>query len=202
MYSGTDKKRFMTFGQFQKIIDETSVSFELQLEGGEPLLHPQFFLFLEYAISYGRCNKINVLTNGFLLQNAFVKRILDFSHWNEIPVEFKVSVNYWLMQQDPEHLQKLANLAFALAWNPRVSLRLNVRKRKTKDEWIDEEIAKLHLSNISNSFYLQSYGKMSGSTEYDGPVIVQNIEEWEIYASDGTSFGQDLVARSEYEGKL
>ena len=134
MYSGTDKTRFMTFGQFQKIIDETSVSFELQLEGGEPLLHPMFFLFLEYAISTGRCNKINILTNGFLLQDAFVKRIIDFSHWNEISVELKVSVNYWLLQQMPDHLQKLANLAFALAWNPTVSLRLNVRKRKNKED--------------------------------------------------------------------
>ena len=41
--------------------------------------------------------------------------------------------------------------------------------------------------------------KLKGSPAYAGPVIVQNISNWELYASDGTCFGQDLVARSEYE---
>ena len=36
----------------------------------------------------------------------------------------------------------------------------------------------------------------------DKPVIVQNIDKWFVYASDGTCFGQDLIARSDYEEKL
>ena len=75
---------------------------------------------------------------------------------------------------------------------------MNTRKRKD-DEWIDDEIAKYNMANINNSFYLQSYGKMTGDKNYDGVVIVQNIENWKVYSVDGQCFGTDLVARSEHE---
>lgn len=63
MYSGTDKDDFMTFDTFKSIIDNFDKEFELQLEGGEPLLHKQLYLFIEYAISTNRCKKIIILTN-------------------------------------------------------------------------------------------------------------------------------------------
>ena len=43
MYSNERNSRFITFEQYKKIIDSTKQSFELQLEGGEPLLHPKIF---------------------------------------------------------------------------------------------------------------------------------------------------------------
>lgn len=55
------------------------------------------------------------------------------------------------------------------------------------------------LKEISNIFYLQSYGKYENEKGYSKPVIVQNIDDWFIYACDGTCFGKDLVARSDYE---
>ena len=127
----------MTFDAFKRIVDETDGSFELQLEGGEPLLNKNLFLFLEYAVSTNRCKKIILLTNGILLEEH-MNRLIDFSSWNQILLE-------------------------------------------------------------SNVFYLQSYGKLKDSEEYEKPIIVQNIEDWSLYASDGKCFGQDLIARSEYE---
>lgn len=51
MYSGTDNRLDMTFDTFKKIVDDTgSEIFELQLEGGEPLIFGNLYLFIEYAI--------------------------------------------------------------------------------------------------------------------------------------------------------
>ena len=69
MYSGKEKNTFMGFENFKEIIDRHSDDFELQLEGGEPLLHPFMFLLLWYAYSTGRCKKIIILTNGKLVED-------------------------------------------------------------------------------------------------------------------------------------
>lgn len=200
MYSGTDKDRFISFEQFQNIIDNCKDNFELQLEGGEPLLHKDIFLFIEYAIHTNRCTKIIVLTNGYLLEQ-YMKRFIDIANWYKILIEFKVSINYWLLQETKNnninHLQKLNHLVFATEFIPNINILFNVRKR-IEDDWIEEELKKYKLFEKSNIFYLQSYGKLTNS-KYDKPIIVQNIDNWFVYASDGTCFEQDLVARSEYE---
>lgn len=197
MYSDQNKNRFITFEQFQKIIDNCKDEFELQLEGGEPLLHKDIFLFIEYAISTNRCKKVIILTNSFLL-NKYLKRFINIANWNQILFEFKISINYWLMQQKKDFLDNLNKLNFAIEYIPYINFIFNVRKRK-KDDWIEDELKKYKLFEKSNIFYFQSYGKLKDS-DYEKPIIVQNINNWFLYASDGTCFNQDLIARSEYEG--
>lgn len=199
MYSSPQKTTFMPFETFKSIIDNCIGNFELQLEGGEPLLSDKLYLFIEYAISTGRCTKVIILTNGILL-GKHIDRLLMISKAYSIQFELKISVNYWLLQKHPGHLKKVSDWAFATKYIPTLSIILNIRKRK-EDEWIDKEVEDYGLKSISNSYYFQSYGKLSDS-EYDKPVIVQNIDNWRIYASDGTEFGQDLIARSEYEKGL
>ena len=199
MYSGTGKSSFLSFDAFKKIIDDTENEFELQLEGGEPLLHKDIFLFMEYAISTGRCKKIIILSNGILLQD-YIKRFIDIAVWNDIKLEFKVSINYHLLQTSFRHLEKLGRLLFATQYIENIDFVFNVRKR-FEDTQIEDEIRRYGLYDKSNIFYLQSYGKLSDS-KYEKPVIVQNIENWRIYASDGKCFEQDLIARSEHEKDL
>lgn len=199
MYSGTNKHNFITFEQYQKIIDSCDEQFELQLEGGEPLLHKDIFLFIEYAIHTGRCMKIIILSNGILLEK-FLKRFIHIANWNSIPIEFKVSINYWLLKEYPNHLNTMAQIAFSIEFLEYMNIIFNVRKR-TEDDWIEDELKKFKLFDKSNIFYLQSYGKMKNS-QYEKPIIVQNIQNWAIYASDGKCFEQDLIARSEYENSL
>lgn len=196
MYSGTEKNRFITFEQYKNIIDLSKGPIELQLEGGEPLLHNDIFLFIEYAISTKRCTKVIILTNGILLEK-YMKRFIDIANWNNILFEFKVSINYWLIKENKNHLFMLNKMIFATDFIENINIVLNVRKR-FEDEWIEKELEKYRLKEHSNIYYLQSYGKMTNS-EYDKPIIVQNIDNWRIYASDGTCFNQDLIARSEYE---
>ena len=198
MYSGTDKSRFMEFDTYRNILDSCEGEFEVQLEGGEPLIHSELYRFAEYAASTGRCRKIIILTNGLELEKH-MDRLAGISKRSGIPLELKISVNYWLMQADKNHLGKLKELIRKAGMTDTVSIKLNVRKRASGDEDIDKELEKYGLLSCSNIYYLQSYGKLKGSPEYEGPVIVQNISNWGLYASDGTFFGQDLVARSEYE---
>ena len=103
MYSGTDKNTFMNFETFKRIIDDCKGKFELQLEGGEPILNKDIFLFMEYAISTNRCLKIIILSNGIEL-HKYMKRFIDIANWNKILIEFKISINYWLIKVEKDFL--------------------------------------------------------------------------------------------------
>ena len=172
MWSDSSKHTFMDFDTFKKIIDEKKEKFELQLEGGEPLLHKDMYLFMEYAKSTGRCVKIIILTNGILL-DKHLKRLVEFHKNYQIPILIKISANYWLYKMDPLSLDKLKDYYLATKYIDGIEIKLNVRLRHEDEK-----------------------------TEYDKPVIVQNIDDWFIYACDGTCFNKDLIARSNYEKEL
>lgn len=99
MYSGKTGFSDMGFETYREIINDCNKEFELQLEGGEPLLHPDLYLFLEYARSTGRCRKILILTNGLLL-SEHIRRLVLFCEVYKIPLELKISINYWLIRED------------------------------------------------------------------------------------------------------
>ena len=199
MYSSRSNSREMDFDTYKKIIDSCDKEFELQLEGGEPLLHPDLYLFMEYARYTKRCKKILILTNGILLEQH-IKRLVMFTDQYKIPLEIKVSINYWLLKENSGHLEQIKYLLFSTEFIPDITMVCNVRLRNQGDEELRRKVEgdKL-LSRYSNIYYLQSYGRLLSDDTYLKPVIVQNIEEFELFASDGTSFGTDLIARSEYE---
>ena len=199
MYSGKEKNTFIKFNVFKYIIDGKDDDFELQLEGGEPLLHPFVFLFMWYAYSTGRCKKIIILTNGKLIED-YLEEVIRFMSRTRIPVEIKMSINYWLYKENPHIFKQARDLYCSTEFVDGISVIFNVRMRHG-DEWIIDLLKENKIYEESNVFYLQSYGKMMG-TEYEKPVIVQNIDDWFIYSCDGKCFSKDLIARSEYEKGL
>jgi len=200
MYSGKDKGTYMDQATFRGIVDNVEGIFELQLEGGEPLCHKEMTEFIEYGISTGRCSRVIILTNGVRLPEYFNK-IKTIVESYKIEVLIKISINYYILQREPNHMEIIRDLYCESKSIDGLDIWCNVRKRKQGDENIEEELANYGLRDISNVFYLQSYGRLTGS-DYDAPVIVQNIENWKIYASDGSCFGTDLIGRSEYEKGL
>lgn len=200
MWSDSTKHTFMSFDTFKEIIDSKNDDFELQLEGGEPLLHKDLYLFIEYARSTNRLKKIIILTNGILL-NKHLNRLVDLNKYYKIPILIKMSVNYWLYNMDNNLLDKALDYHLATEFIDGVDIHLNVRLRK-QDDWLSNLIKERKLDNISNIFYLQRYGKYENETEYELPVIVQNIDNWFIYACDGKCFDKDLIKRSNYERDL
>ncbi len=200
MWSSSEKSRFMSYEEFKEIIDSKENLFELQIEGGEPLLHKFMYQFLKYATNTGRCLKIIILTNGFLL-DKHLKHLIEFGKSNKIPIVIKISVNYWLYDIDNDIVQKCRKFYDLTKENSNFNIILNVRLRH-EDNWIVKLIEQAGLKDISNIFYLQSYGRYENKTEYAKPIIVQNIEDWFVYACDGKCFGKDLIARSNYERRL
>ena len=199
MYSGKEKNTFMDFNVFKYIIDGKDDDFELQLEGGEPLLHPFMFLFMWYAHSTGRCKKIIILTNGKLISD-YLEEIISFMDRARIQIEIKMSINYWLYSENPHIFKQASDLYLSTEFVDGISVKFNVRMRH-RDEWIIDLLKENKIYKQSNVFYLQSYGRMTG-TDYEKPVIVQNIDDWFVYSCDGKCFGKDLIARSEYEKGL
>lgn len=208
MFSSPSKNTFMDFETYKNIIDTCDDTFELQLEGGEPLLHKNIFLFLEYAVSTNRCTKVIILTNGLIVSesNDMLKRFVDFSVFHDIRLEFKISINNYLAKVyaknngDDENIYKaMGTFAFAVKYIDSVAIKFNVRCTHENKSDIERMLEKYQLTNQSNVFYLQSYGKMKDDDSYEKPIIVQNISNWRIYSADGTCFGQDLIARSEHE---
>ena len=200
MWSDSTKKTFLSFDTYKNIIDSTSEDFELQLEGGEPLLHKDLYLFMEYARSTGRLKKIIILTNGFLLDEN-LGRIVNFHKYYKIPILIKMSLNYWLHNIAPNSLDKARDYYLSTEFIDGFDFKLNVRLRHN-DEWVRKIIQEKNLEKISNIFYLQSYGKYENEKEYDKPIIVENIDDWFIYSCDGKCFHKDLIARSNHERNL
>ena len=199
MYSGKYKNTFIDFNDFKQIVDSHGEDFELQLEGGEPLLHPFMLLFMWYAHSTGRCKKIIILTNGKLISD-YLEEIISFMDRARIQIEIKMSINYWLYSENPHIFKQARDLHCATEFVDGISVKFNARMRHG-DEWIVDRLKEYKIYDQSNVFYLQSYGRMTG-TDYEKPVIVQNIDDWFVYSCDGKCFGKDLIARSEYEKGL
>lgn len=201
MYSSEKKSTYISFEKFKEIIDNTDDEIELQLEGGEPLLHEDFYLFLEYANHVKKVKKIIILTNGFLL-DKHLHRIVEFHKNYNIKISIKISINYWLIGLNDQHIDCCQRFFYATEFIPDFEIKFNVRLRNSGDDWITEKLKEKGIFHCSNIFHLQSYGKWSKRDDYNKPVIVQNIENWFVYACDGTCFGQDLITRSEYEKTL
>lgn len=200
MWSDSSKNRFITFEEFKEIIDSKKEDFELQLEGGEPLMHKDMYLFMEYARSTQRCKKIIILTNGILL-DEHLPRLVDFHKNYKIPILIKMSINYWLYRLDKTSLDKALNYYYDVEFIDGVDIVFNVRLRH-EDNWLKDLLEEKSLTSHSNIFFLQSYGKFEDQDEYEKPIIVQNIDDWFIYSCDGKCFGKDLIARSNYEKEL
>lgn len=199
MYSSSKKTTFLDFDKYKEIIDKYNEDFELQFDGGEPLLCESLYLFLYYAYNTKRCKKIIITTNGILL-NEHLERIIDFANYSKITVCVKPSINYWLIEKDNELIKKCRDLYYAVEFVSYFEIIFNVRLRKN-DDWIIDELKKYRIYDKSNVFYLQSYGRLTNS-DYEKPFINKNINWFELYSCDGECFGTDLIARSEYEKEL
>ena len=101
----------MDFETFKKIIDTYDTGYELQLEGGEPLLNENLYLFMYYAAATSRCKKIVISTNGKILNNH-LQRLVDFAAHAKIKVLIKMSINYYLYNEDNDIIKKRKRFIF------------------------------------------------------------------------------------------
>lgn len=188
---------WLTLEQFQASLPKEG-AFQVQLEGGEPTIHPLFWDFVRMAREHPGCVHLVVCTNGVVLPRDEGK----FKQWIErlgTPLTLKLSLNHHLLDRDPGLVKLAGSLRkiFTELGDERL-LVLNVRLRRgyeQDDLRVRLAVEQAGLMPISNIFYLQRYGFASGEAEWDLPAPVS--DRFTLVNPDGQVFGPDLIARSE-----
>jgi hypothetical protein len=208
-----------TFSSLRYVLDVLAHSdpYEVQLEGGEPLLHPDFPRIVEYATSDERCLGIIVCTNavklpwvfqgGHLEEKASVEAIQGWlARFAKKPFTLKPSINAHLIERDRRHLEKMGVLlrAFEAApWKHPATLRFNVRIQPQPitpdgEQWLLDALEEQGLTQHSNIFNYQAYGKAKDTAGLQRPFIVENPVQFHLHSPDERDFGMDLEARADH----
>lgn len=171
--------------------------FEVQLEGGEPTIHPEFDELVRLARAHPRCTRLVVVSNGVVVPRehdplrAWLARL-------GAPLTFKLSINHHLLARDRDLLELAAAIrdAFTRLEGDR-ELVLNVRLRPDApggDAWVEAAVRDAGLLELANVFALQAYG-FARDRAWDTPFVVGT--NFTLVNPDGTTHGADLVGRSE-----
>jgi MoaA/NifB/PqqE/SkfB family radical SAM enzyme len=193
---------FLTHAAFHAVLPARG-QFELQLEGGEPLLHPDFWELVRLARAHERCTRLVLCTNGVLLPRPASALPAWLARLGE-PLTVKVALNHHLIERDPNHVARCVNLRDRLAeLGGERALVVNVRLRRgyaDDDRAVRDAVAEAGLAPHANVFFLQRYGFASGEQGWEPPRLVW--DNFTLVNPDGRVFGPDLLARSAAMGEL
>jgi len=197
--SGPNKKAFLPFEELKNVLREES--YEIQLEGGEPTLHPDFYKIVEYASSDDRCKKIILCTNGTTVPKDINIWLKKFSFK---PFVLKPSINSHLIKKDKSHVSKMVLLKDAFIkypWRFESKLIFNVRRipkplSKDGEEWITKLIKENGLEEFSNNWEFQRYGRGAKEGGLSLPFVVENPISFKLISPDGKDFNCDLIKRA------
>ncbi len=171
--------------------------FELQLEGGEPTIHPDFWAFVAAARAEPRCVRLVIATNGVRIPRD-ARRLGPWVERLGSPLVLKLSINHHLLDEDDGLLDLACQLRDRFANRREDQLVLNVRLRRCPpddDAWVETLVREAGLLPVSNVFYLQRYGFAEDQETWERPTLMGH--NFRLVNPDGTVLGPDLVARSE-----
>lgn len=187
--------------------------FQMQLEGGEPTVHPQFWEFVDLSRRHPRCTHLVLCTNGVMIPRQRPK-LREYLTRLGMPLTIKLSINHHLLDRDPGLIELAQMLVEEMESNhaavrqePRPSadslLVLNVRLRhgyENDDERVRRLVEDAGLLPHANVFYLQRYGFAADEAGWEPPKPVW--DNFTLVNPDGRAFGPDLLARSRAMGEL
>lgn len=187
---------FLALDAFERALPPDG-PFEVQLEGGEPTVHPRFWDFVAVARASARCARLVLCTNGVVLPRQ-PPRLEAWLARLGAPLTLKLSYNHHLLDEDPglTSLAVAARDALRALGGERLFV-LNVRLRRGTDDEarVAGAVRDAGLLADSNVFHLQRYGFASGESSWDDPFLVGR--DFRFVNPDGRVLGPDLVARSE-----
>ena len=169
--------------------------FQLQLEGGEPTLHPQFWEFVHLARTHPQCEHLVLCTNGVVLPRRR-EELAGYVARLGTPLTLKLSINHYLLDHDKDLVDLAVNLRDMFSGEQ--TLVVNVRLRRgvgDDDRRVVERVEAAGLMPVSNIFYLQRYGFAADQEDWEPPAPVWHA--FSLVNPDGRIFGPDLIARSE-----
>jgi organic radical activating enzyme len=173
-------------------------AFEVQLEGGEPTLHPEFFELVRLARAQPGCTRVVVVTNGVVLPRVRAP-LREWLRELGTPLTIKLSINHHLLARDNDLLTLADDIHELMReLGDDRELVLNVRLRPNvpdRDAWVTDAVREAGLLELANVFFLQAYGFASTRTAWDAPFLVgSNVSR---VTPVGRTHGPDLCARSE-----
>lgn len=188
---------WLTLGDFEARFPAEG-PFQVQLEGGEPTLHAEFWKFVQIARAHPRCAHLVLCTNGVILPRQTEK----LRRWLQrlgTPLTIKLSVNHHLLDGDPGLIALAVRMRdlFAELGDQRL-LVLNVRLRRgyeDDDRRVRDAVEAAGLSPHANVFFLQRYGFAANEASWDLPAPVW--DRFTLVNPDGREYGPNLLARSE-----
>lgn len=193
---------WLTLAQLQGLMPEAG-EFELQLEGGEPTVHPQFWEMVAYARSLERCTKLILCTNGVAIPRAEVRLQRWLARMGR-PLIIKMSINHHLLERDAGLLDLAVALQRLAQQEPDdLQVIFNVRLRQgtpDDDRWVEQRVEAAGLRADANVFFLQRYGFAEDEAGWERPFLAGH--NFSMVNPDGEIYGTDLVARSEGMRKL
>lgn len=195
MYSSPENNKFMDFQTLYGLIESLDKQTVIQLEGGEPLLHPQLILFLEYLSTKKTVSEIVIDTNSLHL-DKLIDNIVDIAERNKKLITIKPSYNYYLKSVDKDLLKRLRLIMSACEFLEYVKFEVNVRG------YNHEELGDLceEIGNYpKNAHLFNKYGRAEDDETLIEPFVTKQFDEWQLISCDGNFFGNNLIERSEYE---
>lgn len=132
-FSKPDNNTFLNFNQFQSIINyhnDLKEPYEVELEGGEPLLHPQFTDIINFLTQQKLLQTLIVISNGVLI-DKYIEFLYTASQKKKIVMKF--SVNYYLLNRDPNLFvqleQRIQQYPITQQWVMCLSIRYRTPKK-------------------------------------------------------------------------
>nr|MDO8110967.1 radical SAM protein [Candidatus Sigynarchaeota archaeon] len=212
VYASTTGKTFIKLEQIVAHVPKRG-PYQVQLEGGEPFLHPAIFTFTRHFSEDPRCTKIIISTNGSKFPFVVDERGIDpeaswpglLQFFSRLPKNsvLKISLNHYLLENDP-HLFSKAKLILDTAQEQAINVVFNLRKRNASqhecDAYLETLVDKHGLRPFTNSFYLQRYGRNANDENAEAPYLVGT--NWCAVNPDGKAWGIDLIGRSDAMRRL
>jgi MoaA/NifB/PqqE/SkfB family radical SAM enzyme len=193
---------FLSLDDFRRALPAEG-PFEVQLEGGEPTVHPAFWELVACARESPRCTRLVLCTNGAVLPRDPSRLSAWLARLGQ-PLTLKLSFNHHLLDEDPALavLARGARDALRSLGGDRLFV-LNVRVRRgveDDDERVTDAARDAGLLEDANVFALQRYGFARDEEAWDEPVLVGT--NFRLVNPDGRVLGPDLVVRSEAMRRL
>jgi hypothetical protein len=173
-------------------------AFQVQLEGGEPTVHPAFWDFVRIARAEPRCQRVVVCTNGVALPREPATLLAWLARLGA-PTTIKLSLNHHLLARDKGLIPLALSMRKALeSQGGDRLLVLNVRLRRgveDDDRPVRKAVLDAGLAANANFFFLQRYGFAADKAAWDPPAPVSF--NFTLVNPDGKVHGPDLLARTE-----